>query len=145
MKKEKLLVSACLLGIPCRYDGQSKEYPHIDRLKEKYELVPVCPEVMGGLSIPREAGEIKDRRVLTKDGESLSFAYATGARAALSLAFRRGCTKALLKEKSPSCGSGKIYDGSFSRTLTDGDGVTAALLKKYGIKVYGETEAEKLL
>lgn len=145
MKKEKLLVSACLLGIPCRYDGKSKEYSGIEKIKEKYEIVPVCPEMMGGLPVPRAAGEIKDRRVLTREGESLSFAYATGARAALSLASRRGCTKALLKEKSPSCGSGKVYDGSFSRTLTDGDGVTAALLKKYGIKVYGESNIEELL
>ena len=133
--KENVLVSACLLGEKCRYDGKSKEYPEIICLKEKYNLIPVCPEVLGGLETPRTPCEIQNGRVISK--------YEKGAKTALEIALKNNCKTAVLKAKSPSCGKGKIYDGSFSKVLTDGNGVTADLLIKNNITVL--TEEEKKL
>ena len=139
----KLLVSACLLGEPCRYDGKSKPCEAVLRLRGKYELIPVCPEVLGGLPTPRVPAERqRDGRVKRADGADVSEEYAKGAAEALQIARENHCVVAILKEKSPSCGSGRIYDGSFTRTLTDGDGVCAELLKANGIYVLGESEAE---
>jgi len=140
-KKERLLISACLLGAACRYDGNSVPLPEetLKALTERYELIPVCPEQLGGLATPRESAERCGNRVVTAGGADVTVKYFRGAEQALYLAERFACTKALLKERSPSCGSGEIYDGSFTRTLTAGDGVTAALLKAKGIAVYGET------
>ena len=142
---DKLLISACLLGIPCRYDGKSKPIADIARLREKYELVPACPEQLGGLPTPRNPSERIGGRVLMADGTDVTAQYQTGARAALELCLREGCIAAVLKEHSPSCGSGEIYDGTFTRTLISGDGVTAELLKQNRIKVYGESELDVLL
>lgn len=144
-KRENLLISACLLGYRCRYDGASKPIYEAQMLADKYKLIPVCPELSGGLKTPREPCEIRNRRVVTESGINRTAAYACGAQAVLREAILNNCGKALLKEKSPSCGKGKIYDGTFSKTLTDGDGVAAALLKKYGIKVYGESEIDELI
>ena len=143
--KERLLISACLLGMPTRYDGEIKVYPQVDALREKYELVPVCPEVMGGLSVPRAPSERVGERVMSKNGTDVSDAYERGAMLTLSVAAARGCRKALLKERSPACGKGMIYDGSFTSTLTEGNGVAAELLLSEGIEVYGESEISKLL
>ena len=141
---DKLLVSACLLGIPCRYDGRSKADARIQALAEKYELIPACPEELGGLPTPREPSERRGERVVMRSGRDVTAEYRRGAEAALALCLKNGCKAAVLKEKSPSCGCGQIYDGTFSRRLIAGDGVTAELLKAQGIAVYGENGAEKL-
>ena len=144
MKKENLLISACLFGIPCRYDGKSVTKIDVERLKEKYNLVPVCPEIYGGLSTPRRPSEQKDGGVFMNDGTDVSENFLRGAKAAYSLATLLDCKKALLKERSPSCGKGKIYDGTFTSTLADRDGVTAELLISKGIRVLGESEIDLL-
>ncbi len=140
---KKILVSACLLGFPCRYDGASKQNEVIDKLKERFELIPVCPETLGGLPTPRPPAEIRDGQVVNKEGFDVTKEYALGALKTLELAKKHNITRAILKERSPSCGKGKIYDGSFSGTLTDGNGITAELLLKNGITVLGESEIEK--
>ena len=140
---ENILISACLLGVACRYDGCRKPLPSdvIARLRKKYHLIPICPEVMGGLPTPRIPAEVQsDRRVLRADGADVTENYKKGAEEALRLAKLFDCRFAILKEKSPSCGAGRIYDGSFTRTLTDGDGIAAALLRENGIRVMGESE-----
>ena len=142
---EPLLISACLLGVSCRYDGKSKPLPGIEKLKERYALIPVCPEILGGLPTPRIPSERHGEKVLTEDGRDVTAQYAKGAAEALRLAAFFGCKKALLKERSPACGSGKIYDGTFTKTLTDGFGVAAELLSENGVSVFGETEIEKLV
>ena len=146
-QKSKLLISACLLGAACRYDVKSVPLPAeiITALNEKYAIVPVCPEQLGGLPTPRDPSERRGDAVVTEAGQDVTAQYTRGAQQALYLAETLGCRAALLKERSPSCGSGEIYDGTFSRTLTPGDGVTAALLKAHGITVYGESEIEKLI
>lgn len=140
----KILISACLLGCRCRYDGGSKMHPTAAALAERHELVPVCPEQLGGLPTPRPPAERVGDRVLTAAGGDVTAQYRRGAEEALRLCRVTGCEAAVLKERSPSCGSGLIYDGSFSGVLTAGDGVTAAVLKIAGIPVYGESEAEAL-
>lgn len=138
--KEKLLISACLLGVNCKYDGGTNTLPQnvLEKLCCKYELVPVCPEAYGGLTTPRLPSERRDGGVFAKNGTDVTEQYNRGAAAALHLCELFGIKKALLKENSPSCGSGGIYDGSFTGTLISGDGVTAELLKKHGITVIGE-------
>ena len=139
--KEPLLISACLLGTPCRYDGKSKPLPagQLEILRERYELYPVCPESDGGLPTPRIPSERRGGRVVNRAGEDVSAQYARGAALALKQCREHDCRKALLKERSPSCGCGAIYDGSFTATLIPGDGVTAELLKAEGIEVLGES------
>lgn len=144
-KREKLLISACLLGTPCRYDGGSKPCPSAEALREKYELIPVCPEVLGGLPTPRPPCEIRDGRVTDSDGNDRTDAYRLGAEKALAEAKKYGVTKAVLKERSPSCGKGIIHDGTFSGGLTSGDGITAALFAANGITVIGESGIGELL
>ena len=140
--KEPLLVSACLVGVNCKYSGGNNALPPelLAALEEKYRLVPICPERDGGLPTPRLPSERKGKRVLNRAGEDVTEAFRRGAQLALETARREGCRLALLKERSPSCGSGEIYDGSFSGTLIPGNGVAAALLKEHGIAVFGETE-----
>lgn len=140
-----ILISACLLGCACRYDGKSKTHPAALLLREKHTLIPVCPEIYGGLPTPRLPSEIVGDKVQNSAGADMTEAYGQGAAEALRLAELFGCKVAVLKAKSPSCGKGKVYDGTFSRTLTDGDGVTAALLQKHGIKVYTEDEITEVL
>ena len=144
---EKLLVSACLLGINCKYNGGNNALPAeiVEKLKEKYEFVAVCPESDGGLSTPRKPSERRGEAVMNCEGEDVTAQYRRGAELALKAAKENKCQKALFKERSPSCGSGRIYDGSFSHTIIEGDGVTAQLMKKNGIQVFGETEIYKLL
>ena len=144
MKKQSILVSACLLGVCCRYDGESKPNPAVIALREKYVLVPICPEVDGGLPTPRTPSERVEDKVLMRDGKDVTANYVSGAEQALEKAKLFGCTMAILKARSPSCGKGKIYDGSFSGTLTDRDGVCAELLMKNGIVVYTEEEIDLL-
>lgn len=139
-----ILVSACLLGCPCRYDGKSKPNDAVLALMPQHTLIPICPEQMGGLATPRMPAERKAGGVLTENGTDVTVQYGRGAAEALRLAKLYGCTHAILKERSPSCGSGQIYDGSFSRALIPGDGVTAQLLKANGIVVLGESEVGEL-
>ncbi len=145
MKKQAILVSACLLGVCCRYDGASKPNADVIRLREKFILIPICPEVDGGLPTPRTPSERVGDRVLMRDGTDVTQNYSSGAEQALARAREFSCNAALLKARSPSCGSGAIYDGSFSGNLTSRDGVTAELLKKEGIAVYTEEEIDLLL
>ena len=141
-----LLVSACLLGLRCRYDGQSKRMDGLERLLAlPVSLVPVCPEVFGGLPTPRMPAERQGERVRALDGRDVTENYRRGAEETLRLAQLLGARTALLKERSPSCGSGQIYDGTFTKTLTLGDGLTAQMLKKHGITVYGESQIEELI
>ena len=141
----KILISACLLGARCRYDGASKGHPLVERLAERHTLVPVCPEQLGGLATPRPPAERRGDRVVTKDGADVTEAYRRGAEETLRLCGLLGCEAAVLKERSPSCGYGEVYDGTHSGILTDGNGVTAALLYANGIPVYGESQIERLL
>jgi len=143
--KRPLLISACLLGEKCRWDGGDNRLPEIPALAEAYELIPVCPEVLGGLPTPREPSEVRDGRVVSRAGEDVTEAFQRGAERVLALAERLDCTAALLKERSPSCGSGRIYDGTFTGTLTEGDGLAARLLREHGIRVLGESECQELL
>lgn len=143
----KLLVSACLLGVNCRYNAEPKALPDdlLSRLLERHTVVPVCPEQLGGLTTPREPSERQGARVVMRSGRDVTAAYARGAQEALRLARQFGCTAAVLKERSPSCGHGEIYDGTFTGTRTAGDGVTAALLLENGIAVYSESEIDQLI
>lgn len=144
---EALLISACLLGVDCKYNGGNNRLPEdiIEGLRARYELVSVCPELEGGLSAPRRPCERLDGRVINTAGEDLTVPFASGAERAAALALEKGCALALLKENSPSCGSGTIYDGSFSHTVISGDGVTAERLRAMGLRLYGESRVEELL
>ena len=147
MNKPYLLISMCLLGEPCRYDGKSVPLDGtiIEKLKEKYTLVTVCPEQEGGLPTPRIPAERQGKNVVRRDGVDVSAEYRKGAEVALSLCRRFDISIALMKAKSPSCGAGRIYDGTFSGTLTDGDGVTVSLLSGNGIKIFTENDVNSLL
>ncbi len=145
---ESILISACLLGVSCRYDGLSKPLAEdiLSELKSRYHLIPICPEIFGGLPTPRIPAEIQhDRHVKRKDGMDVSAEYQKGAEEALRLARFFDCKTAILKERSPSCGKGEIYDGTFTGTRIIGDGITAEFFKKQGILVYGESEIPTLL
>ncbi len=141
----KILISACLLGVNCRYDGGNSRDENAINIHQSDELIPVCPEEAGGLPTPRPAVEIVGgdgndvldgkARVLTADGVDKTEEFLKGAQFALELAQSQEATSVILKSKSPSCGCGEIYDGSFSSTLISGDGVTTALLKRHGIEV----------
>ncbi len=141
-----LLISRCLLGDACRYDGASRPLPSetLAALRAQYDLIPVCPEVLGGLPTPRTPSERQGRRVVMKTGADVTAEYRRGAEAALQIAREHHVCAALLKERSPSCGRGEIYDGTFTGTLTEGNGVTAELLLENGFTVYGESEIKKL-
>ena len=115
----KLLISACLLGARCRYDGASKAHPLVSTLAEQYTLVPVCPEQLGGLATPRPPAERRDGRVVTKSGADVTEQYRRGAEETLKLCKLLGCQAAVLKERSPSCGRGEVYDGTFIRGIPD--------------------------
>lgn len=138
--KENIIVSACLLGERCRYDGQSKPCHNLDKLKDKYNFIAVCPEVIGGLKTPRNPSEICGDKVMDKEGNDNTIAYLKGAEKTLEIAKENNCKMAILKAKSPSCGKGKIYDGTFSKKLVDGNGVTAKLLTQNGVVVLTEDE-----
>ena len=138
MKKQPVLVSACLLGVCCRYDGESKPCENVIKLREKYILIPICPESDGGLPTPRTPSERVGDKVLMRDGKDVTKNYNKGAEEALRLAKEYNCNIAILKARSPSCGSGKIYDGSFTRTLKEGNGVAADALLAAGIPVSDE-------
>ncbi len=151
---KKILVSACLLGNPVRYDGNSKavDSTELDPLLAQDRVISFCPEVAGGLPIPRAAAEIhagdgnaviaKLARVKTSDGTDVTDYFLSGAEQALALCLEHNITVAVLTETSPSCGSNQIYDGSFSRNAIPGSGVTAALLRQHDIKVFSQHQLE---
>lgn len=139
------LVSACLCGINCAWNGKSKVSPKVLKLIKSGDLIPVCPEQLGGLSTPRVPQEIQGGpgedtlcgkcKVINKDGKDVTAQFIRGAEETLKIAKLTGATEFIAKSKSPSCGCGFTYDGTFSDTLVEGDGVTTAFLKQNGIKV----------
>ena len=140
----RIVVSACLLGLPCRYDGKSCPNERVLKLAEKHTLIPVCPEQNGGLSTPRPPAEIIDGKVINKAGTDVSEQYLRGAQIALDVAELNQADFVLLKAKSPSCGKGRIYDGSFSGKLIPGNGKTASLFLEKGYIVFNEEEIDLL-
>lgn len=143
--REKLLISACLLGRNCKYNGGNNYTPLVEALKARYDLVPVCPECFGGLPIPHEPSERVGDKVLSKSGEDVTEPFRRGAEKTLAAAIQQGVTRAVLKERSPSCGSGSIYDGTFTGTVVPGNGVAAELLLSRGVVIYGESRIGELL
>jgi len=136
-----VLVSACLAGVNCRYNGGNHEDVRIVQLVKEGKALPVCPEQLGGLTTPRNPAEItRDGRVLTEKGEDVTKQFVLGAEETLRLCRLYGCKVAILKSLSPSCGSGHIYDGTFKKVITEDDGLTAKLLKENGIQVLTESE-----
>ena len=133
--KEKILVSACLLGTNCKYSAGNNYSEEVMEYLKDYEIIPICPEQLGGLPTPRPASEIIGDKVINNEGTDVTSNYQKGAEETLKIAKLLGIKKALLKAKSPSCGNGKIYDGTFSGTLIDGDGITTKLLKENNIEV----------
>lgn len=138
---EKIMVSACLLGDKTRYDGKDNYFPFVEKLKRKYEIIPFCPEVSCGLPTPRAPAEIRKNQVVNSEGRNLTRQYEEAADHAAKICKYFGIRIAILKDKSPACGSRKIHDGSFSGNLIDGVGITARRLIREGIKVYAETDA----
>lgn len=149
-KEDKFLVSACLAGINCTYNGKSNLDSYVKTLSDNSQALALCAEVLGGLAVPRENAEIVGgdgndvwsgrARVLTAFGKDVSKNFRAGARKVISLTKRHKITRAILKSKSPCCGSGRIYDGTFKKVLRKGDGVLASLLRRRGIKIYTEED-----
>jgi uncharacterized protein YbbK (DUF523 family) len=138
-----LLVSACLLGVECNHVGAASPRTAVLALEQDYRLVPVCPEVAGGLPTPRPAAErLADGRVVTAGGDDVTDRYRRGADHAVAVAVACGAQRAVLKARSPSCGCHEVYDGTFTRTLIAGDGVTAAALRAAGLEVWSEEDVE---
>lgn len=129
------MVSSCLLGYPCRYNGTAVSFVAGEKVLQIFDVIPVCPEQMGGLPTPRLPSEKVGSKVITRAGDDVTKAFEEGARIALEKARQSGCTTALLMERSPSCGLGMIYDGSFSSQLIPGNGIFAQLLLDEGFKV----------
>ena len=141
-----ILVSACLAGETCRYDGRSNLIPAIRAMVEAGKAVTVCPEVDGGLSIPRAPSEIQpDGRVVNNQGQDVTAEYERGASIALAACRANHCSCAILKARSPSCGKGTVYDGTFSHVCVPGNGITAELLLANGIAVYTDEELGKAM
>ena len=139
-----VLVSACLLGMGCRYDGKSKENPDVLALRKTHTLIPFCPEIYGGLATPREPSEIRDGRVITRSGGDVTEAFRRGAAEAQRLCEALNCSCALLQDRSPSCGCGLIHDGTFTDGLVEGDGLTTARLREHGVRVLPASRAAEL-
>lgn len=137
---EKFLVSSCLLGISCRYDQKSKACEKVLKLFDKYELIPFCPEILGGLPTPRPAAEIVGNKVINANSQDVTKEFLKGTEETIKLAKIYKIKKAIVKSKSPSCGKGKIYDGSFSKVLIAGNGLTTQALLNEGIEVITEEE-----
>lgn len=135
---QRYVVSACLAGEPCRYDGGSSPCEAVMELVREGRAVPVCPETLGGLPTPRTPAEIRDGRVIMRDGRDVTEAFARGAGEALRRALAEGCDAAILKARSPSCGAGTVYDGTFTGRRVPGEGVFARMAREAGLAV--ETE-----
>ena len=144
---KKILVSQCLYGgDPVRYDGKSKAEtdPRFLKWKEEGRLIPVCPEVFGGLPTPRADAQRVGDKVIARTGKDVTFEYMKGAHEAVRLAKEYSVLCAVMKEKSPSCGSNKIYDGTFEGNLIDGQGTAVELLRKEGVKVFSEEQLDQV-
>ena len=143
-EKGRVLVSACLLGAEVRHHGGAAtvEHPVLRRWREEGRIVGVCPEIAGGLPAPRPPSEIRGMRVVTREGHDVTAVFESGARMAVGVARELGIRVAVLKSRSPSCGIGQIYDGTFSGRLVDGDGLTAAALRHDGVQVFDEYELD---
>lgn len=144
---KKILVSQCLYGgEPVRYDGKSKAEtdPRFLKWKEEGRFIPVCPEVFGGLPTPRADAQRVGNKVIARTGKDVTFEYMKGANEAVRLAKEHGVLCALMKEKSPSCGSNKIYDGTFEGNLIEGQGTAVELLREAGIKVFSEEQLDRI-
>ena len=139
-----MVVSACLAGVACRYDGTAFSCPTLAAMVESGQAIAVCPEVLGGLPIPRPPAEIQGGRIVTATGQDVTEAYRTGGLKAVDIALQNHCELAILKSRSPSCGVGRIYDGSFSGRIVAGDGIFADYLRQAGIPVYTENDCEFL-
>jgi len=139
-EKDSILISACLVGERCRYDGNHNKIDCLDQLSKKYRLVSACPEQLGGLDTPRDPAEKLGNRVITTSGLDVTKAFFNGAKETLKRYHANHCKFAVLKERSPSCGCGKIYDGSFQKNLIDGNGMTAQLFLDNGIVIFGESD-----
>jgi len=137
---EKILVSACLLGNNCKYDGKNNRNEKVLEYIKNKEVIPICPEILGGLQTPRTPAERIKEKVITKDGRDVTENFNKGANETLYLVKLFGIKKALLKAKSPSCGYGIIYDGTFTHTKINGYGVTAELLKNNGVEIITEED-----
>lgn len=135
MSQEKIMVSACLVGVNCRYDCQSKAHPQIIDLLNQGKAIPICPEQLGGLATPREPAERIGAKVVTCSGKDVTEHFIRGAEEALKLAQLMGVKKAILKSKSPMCGKDQIYDGTHTGNLTEGHGFTTELFLKNNIEV----------
>ncbi len=142
---EKLLISSCLIGNNTKYNGKNNYIKEIEQLKLKYELIPICPEVLGGLSIPRDPSEINNDKVISINGRDVTKEFNIGANKALNVALLNNIKYALLKDGSPSCGNTYIYDGTFKNNKIDGIGITTKLLKSHNIKIYNENNINELL
>lgn len=136
----KIAVSACLLGDNCKYNGGNNFSEKVAKFVQGHEVIPVCPEVMGGLPTPRESSEIVDGVVRHKDGTSVDEEFRRGAEIALKKVLENGVELVILQSRSPSCGVKEIYDGTFSGTLIPGQGVFAKLLTENGIEVIDVSE-----
>lgn len=130
-----ILVSACLLGVNCKYNGGNNRIDSILELGKEHTLIPVCPEQLGGLPTPRVCAEIKGNRVINQDGVDVTEQYHKGAKETLNIAELTDCKCAILQERSPSCGSSVVYDGTFTKTLVKGKGITAKILADHGIQL----------
>ena len=142
---EKIIISSCLLGNNCKYNGLNNYNSLVEELKKYYELIPICPEVFGGLNIPREPSEIKGDMVISINNKDVTNEFYLGANMALDIAKKNNIKIAILKEGSPSCGNNYIYDGTFTKTKINGSGITARLFKDNNIKIYTENEIDELL
>ncbi len=140
MQQTSIVISACLMGEACRFDGQGKHNSELLELLKDKTLIPVCPEVEGGLPIPRPPAEIKGRGVFRKNGEDVSEAFQKGASRCTERSVAAHVSQAILKSRSPACGCGKIYDGSFSKTLIGGDGIFTQALKAAGINCISDEQ-----
>ena len=139
--RDVVVVSACLLDVKCNHRGLASPSAAVQKLGRTHRLVAVCPETMGGLPTPRPAAEIQaDGSVTTADGGDVTDAYRRGAAATVALARSTGARRAVLKARSPSCGCAEVYDGTFSRTLRAGEGITAAALRQAGVEVVSDED-----
>ena len=148
MPRNKILISACLLGENVKYDGKNnsiKDNPDFKKISNGCTFIGVCPEVEGGLPTPRTPCEIRNGKVINRFGEDKTYEFEKGAKTALQIAKKEGIKTAILKSKSPSCGSGEIYDGTFSHRVIQGDGISAKLLKQNGIRVFSENELKDVI
>jgi uncharacterized protein YbbK (DUF523 family) len=136
----RILVSACLLGLACKYSGIGNPDPRVMALTDNHEVIPVCPEQLGGLPTPRPAAERSNGRIINRKGADVTAEFIKGAEETLKLARLFHCDTAILKSRSPSCGFGTIYDGTFSGTLTEGSGITAERLCEAGLRVFTEDQ-----